>query len=151
MTVDTEPNNDEYLHKLEAAFDRITSFEFETGDYWFFATPYSDYPAGTDRAFADTARFLGSFIVAGIPVFSPVVHAHPGLMVAQHYEAFANSPEFRAFGWMLLNRPFAEHASGLIVAELPGWQESGTVKAAFDFFLSANKPIVYLPVDTVML
>lgn len=149
MTVDKSHDTTDYMLRLEAAINEIIGLT-ETGKFWFLATPYSDYDPGPQRAFVDAARMAGSLLAIRIAVYTPVVHGHPLLNVATVHP-LAQSDEARIAMWSALNKPFAEHAIGLIVAELPGWQESMTVRSALDFFTSAAKPIVNLPVDYVQL
>jgi hypothetical protein len=130
-----------YEHVLRKTFDEIELHMSgaELSRFWYLATPYTRYPMGRPRAFTDTARVAGSLLAAGVNVFAPIVHGH---VLATAAKNLKNDHEF----WMAVNAPFMEPAIGVIVAQLPGWQDSIGIKAELAYFSEAKKPIVYLPV-----
>lgn len=105
--------------------------------FWYLATPYSKYPAGTVQA-AHTAAFLAARLMSkGVPVFSPIAHSH---------FCCSNGPldpldhDF----WMKADRPFMEAAHGLIVAKMTSWTSSLGVMQEIDAFFEAEKPVKFL-------
>jgi hypothetical protein len=100
----------------------------------YLATPYSQYAAGIEAAFADAARLASRLVGMGITVYSPVVHGHP---LSIHGGLEPRDHDL----WLALDRPMMVRCDVLIVAQLPGWQESEGIAAEVDAFLHAGKPI----------
>jgi hypothetical protein len=104
--------------------------------FWYIGSPYSKYPAGLDAAFDAVVMARGRLVLAGIPCFSPIIHAHP---VAK---ACGIDPYDHAI-WLPAERPMLDASSGLIVAMLEGWPESFGLNQEIGIFKSEGKPIVY--------
>jgi hypothetical protein len=110
--------------------------KFGKHDYWYLATPYSKYPDGIEAAFSDAAWAAGKFVEAGINVYCPIAHSHP-IAIYGGLDPLAHEI------WLSLDRPFMEHAYGLIVVKMPSWDQSFGVRQEIEVFERAGKPIVY--------
>lgn len=105
--------------------------------YWYLATPYTKYPAGTEAAFVLACEQTALLILAGVPVFSPIAHTHP---VAVH----GKLPLDHSFDWLAVDRPMMEAAKGCVVLRAEGWQDSIGVLHEIRFFRSQGKPVYYM-------
>jgi Domain of unknown function (DUF1937) len=101
--------------------------------YWYLGSPYTRYEGGIDQAFNDVMIITGELIKAGVSVYSPIVHCHsvrvPGI-----------DPLDYKF-WLDNQTGMMKAAYGLIVAQMPGWDESYGVKWELDLFKELDKPI----------
>jgi hypothetical protein len=68
-------------------------------------------------------------------VFSPIVHWHN--VAASHY--LPTGHEF----WLNLDLHFLERCDGLLVAKLPGWENSIGLAREMDFAVGHSIPITY--------
>jgi len=122
----------------QLAFDFLTiQRAIKDGGYWYLATPYSGYPAGTQRAFVEASKVAAAFVRAGIPVYSPIAHTHP---IAVH----GGMDPLACDQWLLLDRVFEPAAVGLIVVKMPSWEKSHGISEEIKWFDGANKPIMYM-------
>lgn len=112
--------------------------------YWYLATPYSKYEGGLRAAFVDASAIAARFIEASIPVFCPIAHSHP---IAMH--GMLNALDHGI--WLPADAPLMHHAHGLIVCDLPGWEDSYGIKAEIEAFRLASKPIHFLTTATMEL
>lgn len=108
-------------------------------EYWYFATPYSRYPAGITDAFDGACTQAALLLDAGIRVYSPIAYTHPiGLKLIGSV-----SPQDSLF-WVRVDRPFIAHACGMIVCQMEGWRESIGIRAEMSEFEAVGKPIVFM-------
>lgn len=105
--------------------------------YWYLGSPYSKYLAGLEAAHRDVCREVARLIQAGIPVYSPIAHAHP---VAVYGEVDPLDHKI----WLPVDRPMMDAAHGLIVLKLDGWQESYGLKYEINVFEAARKLVLYM-------
>jgi len=105
--------------------------------FWYLASPYSKYAAGIEEAFRAICREAALLVAAGVPVFSPIAHTHP---IAVHGEI---DPLAHAI-WLPADRPMMNAACGLIVCQMPGWEESYGIGVEVEHFQHAGKPIVFM-------
>lgn len=106
--------------------------------FWYLATPYSKHPNGVNAAFCEACRAAAWCIRRLIPVFAPIVHCHPiavydGIPLTDHSI------------WLSADRPMMDAAAGILVCQMPGWNESVGIRHELDVFAAANKPLEYLP------
>ena len=104
--------------------------------YWYLATPYSKYFGGPEAAFEEACRVAGRFILAGVPVYSPIVQTHP---IALHA---AMDPLDHKI-WLPADRPLMDAAHGLIVIMMDGWGQSYGIGEEIKVFVAAGKPVLY--------
>lgn len=104
--------------------------------FWYLATVYSRHPDGIDAAFADACRITAGFIRAGVRVYSPIAHTHP-IAVHGGLDPLDHSI------WLPADQPFMDHACGLIVCRMPGWEDSKGIAHEIAAFRAAGKPVVY--------
>jgi hypothetical protein len=109
------------------------------GSFGYLATPYSKYEDGLEAAFIAACRIAGWLISNGIPCHSPIAETHA---VAIH-----SGLDPRDHGiWLKADEPLMDAAFGLIVAKLPGWEDSYGVKVERARFRVLGKPVVFLEV-----
>lgn len=105
--------------------------------FWYLATPYTNYPLGHIEAAKMASRRAAELMTAGVPVFSPIAHSHPiaveGLRDKQVDHDF----------WMRADAPMMEAASGMIVVQCVGWNDSRGIAEEIKRFTAAGKPVVY--------
>lgn len=102
---------------------------------FYLATPYSKYAEGLDAAYkmaCDNAAFL---LKRGVPVFSPIAHTHS---IAQSMPEV--DPRDSLF-WLDTDWPMLDAATGLIVVEAPGWEESHGVTQELKYARRHAKPV----------
>jgi hypothetical protein len=108
--------------------------------FWYLASPYSSHPEGPWIAYRQAAHFAGNLAKLGHKVFSPIAHAHP-LAIEAKLDPFDH--EF----WLPFDEPFMRAADGLIVATLPGWEDSKGIKHEIESFQKQRKQIVYMGLE----
>lgn len=106
------------------------------GGYFYLASPYSRYEGGLDCAAAVASRYAGRLIQLGLPIFCPVSHSHG---ISEE----SGIPHCDHETWMPLDRCFIEHAAGLIVLKMHGWDVSVGVQQEIEWFTAAGKPILF--------
>lgn len=104
---------------------------------WYLASPYSDYDEGHEAAADDIAEQAALLMNAGVRVFSPICHSHP---IAK----FGIDDDSHDFWVNWYCRPFMDASCGLIVCDLPGWQDSAGVLAEIEYFEAMGKDIVHM-------
>lgn len=108
----------------------------------YLATPYSKYPQGIHVAFRETARLAARLMMAGVAVFSPIVHGHPmsvfGKVVALNHGI-----------WLPFDEKMMAKSDALLVAKMDTWDTSFGVAHEIGVFKSAQKPIFYLEPETM--
>lgn len=109
-------------------------------DFYYVATPFTKFEDGHRKAFEYAVKVQGALMRHGLRIYSPIV---------QFYLA---SVEFRlpllGSYWRAVNAPQVAKAASLIVAMLPGWNESkGVADEISDFCAAENKQIFYLPIQ----
>ena len=93
-------------------------------DYWYLATPYTSYPYGRNEAYHEACRAVAHCNKVGLEVFSPIVHSHPIEVLCTQDHAY----------WMARDKPFMDHAHGLIIVKMKGWEESKGIAAERELF-----------------
>lgn len=107
--------------------------------YWYLGSPYSKYEKGLDQAHIDVCKEAARYILAGIPVYSPIALSHP---VAVHGDI---DPLDHSI-WIPADRPMMDAALGLVVLKMDGWEDSFGLKYEVRVFSDAGKPIIYAEV-----
>lgn len=105
--------------------------------FWYVATPYSNFPDGLEAAWISASEATGRLIQRRIPVYSPIAHSHP---ISIFGDVDAKNHDI----WIPANEPLMDAAHGLLVLMLPSWKRSYGISLEIEFFLKAEKPIVYL-------
>jgi hypothetical protein len=111
----------------------------EDSGYSYLATPYTLFEDGLEAAFVAACRLAGWLIKNGIPCHSPIAETHA---VAIHSGL---DPKDHGI-WLAADEPLMDSAFGLIVAKLPGWEESYGIKVERARFRLLGKPIVFLEI-----
>ena len=114
-----------------------SQFTFRLG---YLATPYSKYPGGIDAAFHAAAMLAARLLRAGYVAYSPIAHTHP---IAMHGGI---DPLAHAI-WLPFDAEMMRVCDALLVATLPGWDESRGVREEISCFEQARKPVYLLNPD----
>ncbi len=102
----------------------------------YLATAYSKYVRGLAAAYHDAAELAGRLLLAGIKVYSPIVHSHP---LAMHSQGALDPLDTSI--WYPLNDLMLSKCDILIVGHLQGWDESEGVAGEVQYFEGVWKPI----------
>lgn len=118
--------------------------DLKTDGYWYLATPYSNYRGGLEIAFKHACDVAGELLKHGLHIYCPIAHTHP---IAVNGGIDPYSHEL----FIPLDKHFMNHAHGLMVVQMPGWEESKGIEIEVDVFVEQKKPIVTLtwPLVTV--
>ncbi len=108
----------------------------------YLASPYSKYPAGAEQAFIDVCAIAGQLIQAGAAIYSPIAHSHS---IAVHTGMRLHDYEL----WIPLDKIMLDRCDVLIVANMPGWEQSAGIKIEVDYFEKTNKYIYDLDINTL--
>lgn len=106
-------------------------------DYWYFASPYSKHPQGIEEAFRQACREVGLLIRNGIAAYSPMCHTHP----------IATNCDMDPFDykiWLPADKPMLDHAKGIIVCMMEGWDTSRGVQEELAHARADGRPIIYM-------
>lgn len=117
----------------------------ELPGFIYVASPYSKWAKipgyGLSRAAGAAAKLTGELMKGGMRCFSPIAHGH--YVTLNSYL----DPLDHAM-WMNQCDGMMGSAAGIIVLQLPGWNESKGVQMEIDHFAKASKPILFVrPTD----
>lgn len=108
--------------------------------YDFLASPYYSPDAGVrEWRFEMACRAAAYLYAQGRSVFAPIVQGHP---VAERHTL-----PLRAADWWVANLPFLRHSSRLLIAQIPGWEESEGIALEKKEAMRCGITIAYLPFD----
>lgn len=113
--------------------------------FTYLASPYTSPDELTRlRRFRQVRRVAGLFALAGVPVYSPIVHGH----TINHEIGPLIQGDVHGF-WMTQCEPFVRQAERLVILTLEGWDMSlgVTYEARIARFL--NKPILNQDPETI--
>lgn len=113
-------------------------------DYWYLASPYSKYERGLEAAWQVACAAASMLLRQGVSVYSPIAHSHP-IAIQGGLDPLDSKL------WMRMNQPLMDQATGLIVLQMKGWEESVGVQAEIDAFGRAGKTIMYIPMESLCL
>ena len=105
-------------------------------NYFYLATPYSKYKGGLEEAYQEAAYQASRLIKVKLRVFCPIAHTHP-IAIAGGMDPLDHTI------WLPADEPLMKNAFGLIVAQMPGWDESYGIGEEIKYFESVHKPIFY--------
>lgn len=110
----------------------------------YLATPYTKFEDGLDAAFIAACQLGARLLKAGLFVYSPIVHLHPmareGRLDPLDLDLFYPH-----------NTVMMERCDALLIAHLPGWEQSAGIAMEIDFFAGHDKPIFDVePINLVM-
>jgi len=103
----------------------------------YLGSPYSKYRGGHIAAARDVSKVAAWLMGLGFVVHSPIAHSHAvceGAPLDRMDDAF----------WERQNKFLLQRATALVVAMLPGWEQSKGLSHEIDQFEKARKPIVYV-------
>jgi hypothetical protein len=102
----------------------------------YLASPYSDPdPAVREKRYLAACEATAGLLVAGLHVFSPIVHSHP-------LTAFG-LPQGWEF-WERIDRAHLDRCEQLVVLTIPGWDTSIGVKDEIRIAKEFGIPVSYL-------
>lgn len=100
----------------------------------YLATPYTKYPHGLERAFADACRITAQLTQCHIKVYSPIVHCH-SLCLYSDLDPLDYSI------WKPINMAMLSICDPLIVAHMEGWDKSEGIADEVKVFEQLGKRI----------
>jgi hypothetical protein len=103
---------------------------------YYLATPYTKYASGIEKAYIDACRIAADLIRRGHKVYSPIAHTHG---IATHGGIDPTDYEI----WLAFNETMMQRCDAIMVARLPGWQESFGVLHEIKRFGEMNKSILF--------
>ena len=103
----------------------------------YLATVYTSYPYGAEKAFRHAAELTGKLMLAGVKVFSPIVHGHP-------LSVHGGVPAFDHVLWLEFDEALMRKSDALAVARMEGWEKSHGIAYEVRVFEKAGKPIYYI-------
>lgn len=114
----------------------LRSWQIPEPHYFYLATPYSKYVGGIEEAYQEAAYQASRLVKAKVKVFCPIAHTHP-IAIEGEMDPLDHTI------WLPADEPFMKNAFGLIVAKMPGWDESYGIAEEIKYFKSVNKPVLY--------
>lgn len=106
-------------------------------ELYYLASPYSKYPDGHEKAFEDVARVAAELVRQGIHFFCPITHTHP---IAE----FGGLDPFDHRIWYPLDSMILHRCDALLVAMLPGWDESVGIAEETKLFANLLRPMYFV-------
>lgn len=106
--------------------------EIKSANLCYLATPYSKFPGGITAAFEAACAIAGELLKQGVKVYSPIAHTHP---IATYAEIDPLDHNI----WLPFDEAMMVAADVIVVARLPGWEESRGVAHEIEFFYLAGK------------
>ena len=100
----------------------------------YLASPYTHYPHGPERAFAEACRIAAQLIQCHLKVYSPIVHSH-ALCLYSDLDPLDHKI------WKPINDAMLSICEVLIVAHMEGWKESVGMKHEIEVFERSGKRI----------
>jgi hypothetical protein len=101
-------------------------------------TQYADTPERLEYAVTQACRTAAALMLAGGPVFSPVVHSH---YIADHLDP---SLRLNHDFWLAQDIAVLRHATSLVVLRLPGWEGSRGIARELAVARSVGLPVSYV-------
>lgn len=114
------------------------------GPLCYLATPYTKYKFGIEQAWIDASKLAAALLEIGIAAYSPIAHCH-SLSLHSPLDPLDHET------WLPLDMEMMKRCDVLIVAQLPGWEESYGVRYEIDHFERAGKPIFDLVPDSLFM
>lgn len=109
---------------------------------FYLATPYSKWADGIHNAYVEASKLAARLLKAGHKVYSPIAHTHP-------LAIYGNVDPYDHDIWLPFDEAMMDAAEGLLIAKMPGWDQSKGVAHEIKFFEDASKPVYF--VDPVTL
>lgn len=98
--------------------------------------PYSGTPAEREDRYRQAEWACAILLKQGRWIYSPIVHCH---VLAQRYD-LPHEFEF----WMHYDHAMLAASRGLLVLQLPGWEESRGLKSEIGYARNRNLPVIML-------
>lgn len=114
-----------------------------TGGYWYAASPYSKFAGGIAAAHIAASKLAGRLLIRGIPVYSPIAHSHP-------IAIYAGIDPYSHDIWLPICEPMMAAAHGILVATMPGWEESRGIAHELAWFRARPGKVIRYLTDAEM-
>ena len=108
----------------------------------YLATPYASYPDGRTKAFVAAAHLASRLLKEGLKVYCPIAHSHPIAL-------YGGLDPFDYDIWLPFDEALMQVCDALLVAHLPGWQDSVGMAHEVTFFEGWKKRIFDLDPATL--
>lgn len=124
----------------EGGAQHITVDQIPVGpNFWYLGSPYSKYEGGIHQAHDHICSIAAKLVNRSVPFYCPIAESH-SIAMAGLLDPFDHEM------WMHKDAPLMMAADALLVAKMPGWQESRGLAMEINYFEKAGKPIYYLNV-----
>jgi len=121
--------------RISSSLDLEPAGLLDGDGYWYLASPYSGLPRA--EAFLSACEAAAWLIGNGVRPYSPIAHSHPIARYGRLDPVDLNL-------WLRVDKPFMQHACGMIVLQLRNWVESEGIRREVAAFAEMQKPIHYL-------
>lgn len=108
---------------------------------WYLATPYSKQP-DPEQAWQDACTAAAYLMKQNIRVFCPIAHTHA--IATRGGDDLRKIATGNHDFWLAHDLPMMERCQGLIIVQMPKWDESFGVAFEIEHFEKTKKPIVYM-------
>jgi Domain of unknown function (DUF1937) len=106
----------------------------------YLSSPYAKYERGINVAARHICLVAGKMLLEGYHVYCPIAHSH---MIACNADGM-DAREHKI--WMPLNYTMMGKCNALLVAKMPGWEESVGVTEEINYFRKHLLPVFYTPI-----
>lgn len=120
---------------IDEVLDEVLITQGES--YWYLASPYSKYQLGLDAAFKHACVASAQLVAKGVRLYCPIAHTHPIAL-------YGDIDPRDHVTWLTLDAPFMQQACGLLVADMPGWDESYGIGVEIQSFETQGKPVFHI-------
>lgn len=110
----------------------------------YLASPYTRDTRSLVAAFQDICRIAARLHSAGIYCYSPIAHLHS-------FAVYGELDPLNLTLWLPHNQMMMDRCDCLIVAQMPGWDESDGIKGEVEYFEKVKKPIFDLEPNRLVL
>lgn len=113
--------------------------------YYYLSQPYNGTDEQKKYRFEMGATVCLNFLKKQIAVFSPIVHNHTLMIMAQDFTVEERRNTFMPFDFAMLGQ-----SRGMLLLKLEGWEQSYGVKLEIEYCQQHQIPIHYLELDEVL-
>lgn len=112
-------------------------------DLYYLASPYSN-PDKTvvNQRFEEACKAAAYLMLKGYKIFAPIPHSHPIEQVGMNGELKDHT------FWLDQDFAILEKCDGMIIAMIPGWDQSYGVSQEIKYCILNNKPILFYDTET---
>ena len=109
----------------------------------YLGTPYTKFPDGIEAAFIAAAQITAALLRRGVKVYSPIAHTHP-------VAVYGRIDPLDLSIWLPFDEAMMARSDALLVAQMESWEISKGLAHEVDYFLTHDKPVLYLDPKMLM-